>query len=212
MREMEHSEAIETHAAERYLLDDMTPEDRDAFEEHFFGCAACAADVRDGARIAAVVRTSAPAVADRRRSSSRAIAAAATVAFAALLGYQNVVTIPRLRAERDAASQPRVIRSVSLLKAASRGGEDNVPAPANEPFSLDFEIPPSPNAQQYKVTIADEARRPLVTRTISRDDARNTVHILIPGGCLPPGRYSLTARAEPPAARAASPLSFVVGR
>src|SRR5436305_15330434 len=54
---MEHSEATDTMAAERYLLGEMTPEDRDAFEEHFFDCSDCAADVRDGAMIRSAIPT-----------------------------------------------------------------------------------------------------------------------------------------------------------
>ena len=36
---MNHVEAVKTLAIERYLLEEMTPEERDAFEEHFFSCA-----------------------------------------------------------------------------------------------------------------------------------------------------------------------------
>ena len=50
-REMDHKEAVETMAAQRYVLDEMTPEDQEAFEEHFFGCTECAADVKDSEKI-----------------------------------------------------------------------------------------------------------------------------------------------------------------
>ena len=46
---MDHSEAIEIRAAEKYLLGELTAEQRDRFEEHFFGCLECAADIRSGA-------------------------------------------------------------------------------------------------------------------------------------------------------------------
>ena len=45
---MEHAEATDRMAAARYLLDEMTEEERFAFEEHYFGCPACAEEVRDG--------------------------------------------------------------------------------------------------------------------------------------------------------------------
>ena len=35
-------------ATERYLLDEMSPELREAFEEHMFECTECALDVRSG--------------------------------------------------------------------------------------------------------------------------------------------------------------------
>jgi hypothetical protein len=46
---MTHTEAVNTLASERYLLDEMTQPEREAFEAHFFDCEACADDVRAGA-------------------------------------------------------------------------------------------------------------------------------------------------------------------
>jgi len=45
---MDHNEAIKQMAAERYLLNELTPDLRDAFEEHAFGCPECALDLRAG--------------------------------------------------------------------------------------------------------------------------------------------------------------------
>jgi anti-sigma factor RsiW len=45
---MNHEQAIQEMATERYLLDELTPEVRDAFEEHLFECQECALDVRAG--------------------------------------------------------------------------------------------------------------------------------------------------------------------
>src|ERR1039457_2863412 len=46
---MDHSDAVERMAAERYLLDELTAEERNAFEEHLFDCPDCAVDLRAGA-------------------------------------------------------------------------------------------------------------------------------------------------------------------
>jgi hypothetical protein len=43
---MEHQQAIGNLAVESYLLDQMTPQERDAFEEHYFECILCAEDIR----------------------------------------------------------------------------------------------------------------------------------------------------------------------
>ena len=43
---MTHQEAVDTLASERYLLDDMSAEDRQTFEDHFFSCDVCADDLR----------------------------------------------------------------------------------------------------------------------------------------------------------------------
>ena len=46
---MTHAQAVATHAAERYLLDEMPELERYTFEAHFFDCDECAESVRTGA-------------------------------------------------------------------------------------------------------------------------------------------------------------------
>jgi len=46
---MDHNEAVERMTAERYLLDELTPDLREAFEEHYFSCTECALDLRAAA-------------------------------------------------------------------------------------------------------------------------------------------------------------------
>ena len=43
---MTHTEAVNTLASERYLLDEMTESERNAFEDHYFSCLDCAEDIR----------------------------------------------------------------------------------------------------------------------------------------------------------------------
>ena len=43
---MNHNFAIETHAAERYVLGELTSRERDEYEEHMFNCTACAEEVK----------------------------------------------------------------------------------------------------------------------------------------------------------------------
>ena len=43
---MDHTEAVQLMATERYLLGELSAEQREAFEEHFFECYECALDVR----------------------------------------------------------------------------------------------------------------------------------------------------------------------
>ena len=46
---MNHDEAIRLKAAEKYLLGELSAEMRDQYEDHYFGCAECAQDIRTGA-------------------------------------------------------------------------------------------------------------------------------------------------------------------
>ena len=64
---MDHLQAVNTLAIERYLLDEMPREERDSFEEHFFSCAECAED----ARVAATMRDGAAAGLARHECLSR---------------------------------------------------------------------------------------------------------------------------------------------
>jgi hypothetical protein len=53
---MTHTQAVDTLAAERYLLDEMSELERQAFEEHYFSCRECADDVRSGGAMRAGVK------------------------------------------------------------------------------------------------------------------------------------------------------------
>lgn len=193
---MDHSEANETMAAERYLLAEMTPEDREAFEEHFFGCAECAASVREGATIGAAIRIEkAASTRTPRRATPLSLLAIAAVAVI-LVGvavFQNI----GLRAQVKAARAPHIVDSYSLLRAGSRGGEQSTIVDGSRSFTIDFDVPPQPNAQRYVVEVADAAGKPLATEFVTADAARDTQHLFFPGGSLRPGTYSLKILAEP---------------
>lgn len=50
---MEHQTAVELRFAERYLLGELSPDEAASFEAHFFECALCADEVRQGTRLVA---------------------------------------------------------------------------------------------------------------------------------------------------------------
>jgi anti-sigma factor RsiW len=144
---MNHNQAVDQMVAEKYLLDELSPEARDAFEEHFFDCPQCALDLRAGAvfvRAAKTELTAIEASAPAMEKAAEAVAppnaagakpknslwstllswtsrpAFAAPAFAALLlvlVYQNAVTFPALR---SAANQPRLV-PVAPVRGATRG-------------------------------------------------------------------------------------------
>jgi hypothetical protein len=53
---MDHFEAIKGKLAEGYLLGELSREQREAYEEHYFGCPECAKDVRLGSIFLANMR------------------------------------------------------------------------------------------------------------------------------------------------------------
>jgi hypothetical protein len=162
---MEHSQAVEQMAAERYLLNELTPEAREAFEEHVFDCPDCALDLRaaaafvDEAKVqlpalvaAASARPSAGAVKSRAKRDqwfSWLRPAFAVPAFAAVLGvvsYQNLVTMPALRSEAD---QPRLFAWTPLHGATRGGARTTITADRQHGVDLPIDLTPLPGSPAY---------------------------------------------------------------
>jgi hypothetical protein len=167
-----HEEAGRTLAAERYLLDEMTDDQRAAFEEHFFGCDDCAEDMRtaaamlQGARLGFAGKTGSATVltmpldrpAMRRSVWQRSLALpwAAAAALACVVTYQSLWVVPSLRHEVS----PRALVPVTL-HPESRGAEAVVARRSpDEPVSLAIEVndPPQAGEITYDLT-TPEGRR-----------------------------------------------------
>src|SRR5260370_27272644 len=56
MAKMDHNEAIRLQAAVEYVLGELSPVQRDAYEEHYFDCAECAIDLKALATFADTTR------------------------------------------------------------------------------------------------------------------------------------------------------------
>src|SRR5262245_14017726 len=147
---MDHDQAMRMHAAERYLLDELSPEERNDFEEHYFLCAKCADEVRSAFALADNMTSVFKDEAQQRTASTAAVrprsflkwtfwlrfANAAPVAAALLLGvtlYQSLVRIPRLERELANATQPRVIPTVVAV-AATRGAAPTIDVSEHDQF------------------------------------------------------------------------------
>src|SRR5260370_8324634 len=50
---MDHQLAVKSQACEKYLLGELSPELRDAYEEHYFSCTACAMQLREATELIA---------------------------------------------------------------------------------------------------------------------------------------------------------------
>jgi anti-sigma factor RsiW len=47
---VDHQSAVERNLTEHYVLGELSPEEAEEFEEHFFDCEICAEDVRQASR------------------------------------------------------------------------------------------------------------------------------------------------------------------
>src|SRR5271168_1269444 len=224
---MEHLQAIEMKAAERYVLGDLPGDLREQYEEHFFSCVECAEELKLAATFVentrAALETGAmatperlPVVAAQRPASGGWLAAFlrpsfALAVFAVLLllaAYQSFLVIPQLKATATqslATVAPQALASFSLLTANSRGAEPvAITVAPGKPFSLYFDIPPDGHFSSYVCEFQNAAGAPEFSLNISAEQAQNAVQLLIPSASLGTGNHVLVVRGLGQAENAAS--------
>jgi hypothetical protein len=207
---MDHSDAVNAMMAERYLLNELSPDERDAFEEHFFDCAECAIDVRAGAAFVQEAKAQLPgltleaapkaqAAEPRERSwldrlrpffSSPLVAGPVFAALIATVGYQNLVTVPGLRA---AATEPRLLTPVAL-HGATRGEPVTIDADRSAGVVLMVDVPVRPEITSYSLALTDPQGKLVWTRNVVIDAVAaqgDSLTLAIPGAGLQAGTYSL---------------------
>ncbi len=192
---MNHSEASRLMASEKYLLDELSPDQVEAFEEHLFGCHECAMDVRAGSLFLAQgkVELASPAAAALRvpaevREPSGWFAwlrpAFAIPAMAVLLivvGYQNLVTFPALKGALAENKEPRLLPAASLVSGATRGSSSSaITVRAGDLFLLPIEIP-GDSFPSYVVELHNPAGGVQWSLPVSAQQAKNTLTIQAPG-------------------------------
>lgn len=196
---MEHKKAIKTLAAERYLLDEMTEEENSAFEEHFFDCRDCADAVRNGATFIdsgkELVRVDGPNVEYQPKAEIETGIAwktwlpnAAAVFFAAILSYQNFVTIPRLTAERRVATPTDIVP----LAANRSSGPAVTPVTVRNGRStiLSFDILSPTEYPAYRWEVRDKSGASWGEENVAADKIGESINATLPSA-LPAGNYDL---------------------
>jgi hypothetical protein len=215
---MEHLQAIQLKAAERYVLGELPSDLREQYEEHFFSCVECAEELN---LAAAFVENSRAAlgsepvmppvglpvgVAQRPAAGGwfgaflrPSIAVPVFAALLLLVAYQTFLVIPHLKGKtpsmRELASAPQALASFSLITADSRGGEPlTVTVAPAQPFSLYFDIPPVGNYSSYICDLHNAAGQAEFSLKISAEQAKNAVQLLIPSSNLGAGKHVLVVR------------------
>lgn len=198
---MNHSEALQTFAAEKYLLNELSGAARDEFEEHFFECQECAMDVRTAAAFIAQARTELrPAPEDstavKRRSFftffSLPLAGVLVAGMAAVVVYQNVVTLPRLRSEVAAASAPAALSATSLIGSDSRGTDmPSTVVSHGQPLFLNVDVPTDDRFSSYELFFYTPRGSRLDAIGVSPDQAKNTLLVRLPAHDIQNGVYTL---------------------
>jgi hypothetical protein len=212
---MDHEEAIRLMSAEKYLLDELPPETRDQFEEHFFDCAECASDLRAGATFieqSKVLLSERPVAAPMPTPKPGSIPASAKSGwfagwrpvfamsvFAVLLAvvaYQNLVTYPQLKM---AANVPQVLPWVSVNIGARGANAPVITAHQGEGFLLFVNIPRDSRFSSYTAELHDPAGKLEWSLTIPAGTADDSWPVRVPPAHRNEGMYTLTVRGVTPA-------------
>jgi hypothetical protein len=200
---MDHETAIRVQAAERYILDEFSPEERADFEEHFFGCPACADEVRSSTILAANARavlTDEDAHRAAQRSGGRTrfrffwpLMASAALNLVLLAGYG----LQRLRPgdPQQDAIEPQFFHSFGV-PAASRSTLIHLAVPAGSRFfGARFDLMPGQRFESFEYQILDArgvARSQQSLRAPASDASE--LELAVPVPSLAPGEYVLVLR------------------
>ncbi|HEY6349449.1 MAG TPA: zf-HC2 domain-containing protein [Candidatus Angelobacter sp.] len=214
---MEHNYAIENHTAERYLLQELNDEERDAYEEHFFSCSACAEEVKtaaeflDSAKRVVQDELKAQLYGHAARHSiwgswlnwrsmlhpMPAMACMLLVFVAGFSIYQDSVVIPELRSLASTApplpgmteTQAREAKTVIVSNSRDQQKKQTIAKGAS--FHVQFDIPPAKSGsyQSYIADIVTPGGIRKLSYAISKQEANAPVRVLVPAGTLESGKY-----------------------
>jgi hypothetical protein len=227
---MNHSEVVGLRLVEKYVLGELSSDDREQFEEHYFDCPECASDIKALARIRAASRLileedAAAEVSARERRPDRgwfawlrpAFAVPAIAALAAVVIFQAIVTIPGLKKLGAKGATVQVYESSYRLQGTTRSGNTSrVLLGPNESFGLDFDFTPSSNFEHYQGSLLDPAGKPVLTFGLKAEEANKELHLVVPAGLVGSGNYQLVfvgengAMNSDPGANEVQRLSFSI--
>jgi len=209
---MEHERAVQNLAVECYLLGEMTPGEREAFEEHYFECGVCAEDVRTASQfledVKEVLGTGrsplAVPVTGREALEQRAprwnwttwlqpqFATAIVGVLGIVAAVETFSTIPSLKQKVSEVSAPRSVHS-TVLKPQTRGASTvlNVKAGESALLTLDGLDLPVAAAGRLQFVVKSNDGRDVLSFSGEYSGANEPVVISFPKLDLPAGSYVL---------------------
>ena len=202
---MDHDAVVRHQMTERYLLKELDPKARDEFEEHYFDCPDCAADVHAGSLF---VEQSKAVLAERPATPGRVPAAVPAKpglfawlrpAFAvplmamllAVVGYQNLVTYPQLTRQLNS---PHVLQWAPV-NVGTYGSEGPVITTGRgQGFLLFVRIPPDGVYSSYTADLYNPAGKLEWSVAIPASSTQDQWSVQVPGANREAGSYTLAVR------------------
>jgi hypothetical protein len=196
---IDHQQAIKDMMAERFLLGELSEDERDAYEAHLFDCQVCFAQVKAGTEFVSYlkrhnVEEPVPATAGPswRRIVGHVFRPAPVLAFVACLlaatgVYQNMTTIRMLKAPQ--------VESRYVLTEQSRDGVKVISVSRNSRIRLAIEFQPQKEFVSYETQIVNEDGKIKLTVPFSAQPSQDTIELSLYAGDLTPGKYFMLVQA-----------------
>jgi hypothetical protein len=181
---MDHSEAQQSHAVERYLLNEMTGGERDGFEEHYFDCRLCNEDVTDGAKLVAAgrrVALNSPNVVPMPRRWTAWLPSAVAAAL--------VIAAVGIGVPRRSSPSLELAQDYPVEFSVSRGTESQALVIDQKNPILFVRVPDEPQFPNYKILIRDSSEKEIMSFSVDAARAKEQVPLL--PRSLPTGSYVL---------------------
>jgi Putative zinc-finger len=201
---MDHLEAKRLHASEKYILGDLSADQRDAFEEHYFDCAECAEDVKAALTFVTASRQVfreepaltpvTPQAPSRRAAWFRPlIAVPALAALVLALGIYIRPAKPPLGVVTPPGQALLSIPSFGLRGGDRLADEKTIiQLRSYESFQLHFDFVPAQvqNFSAYTGELQDASSHVLMQYIIPAERMNKEVNLIVPAGLLRPGDYT----------------------
>jgi hypothetical protein len=212
MAQMDHNEAMRLEAAVKYVLGELSPVQREEYEEHYFDCGECAVDIKALATFADTTREVlrqekaeqfakdlVPARGGWLRWLQPVIAVPAFAALLLIIGYQNTVTLPQAREEAASSGAQVFVSPRTPRMAVSRGAEEppKYSVRPNESLPIAFDFTPSSDSGAYVCQLQDESGRSVFQVRVPGSFTRRQVSLIVPANLVKPGKYTLLLTADP---------------
>jgi hypothetical protein len=215
---MDHQHAVQTLAAERYLLEEMAEAERDEFEAHYFECAVCAESVRSGAVLADAARAGrisagtasaagAAAVPSPRRSFAAFAPLAAAATLALVAGYQTFVTVPGLRRQLEA---PQALAPIAVPPVSRGEGIVVSRHQTDGPVVLALDINSGALSTQLVYDLRTDGGDVVLSGQAPVPPQGTPLLLLLPGKSLTSGQYAIVVRDSASPAQEVGTYRFIV--
>jgi hypothetical protein len=196
---MNHEEASANQMVERFALGELTGEDRERFEAHFFDCQECF----DGVRLTSEFLHHTRQVLSREPEKGMlarltadllrpapALVSALFLCVVSAVFYQNqkiaALSKPKLEARYFLGGQTRAPQ-----------GEKPIVVRKNVQLSLNVEFMPSSEFKSYQAQIKDDSGKVKYSMAVNPQEVEDSVSVVLSPESLKEGKYNLVIFGEP---------------